>query len=74
MPKNLRVMTDRFSKTLSLPVSTWAKLEEIRSMTRLPELNLALQDCIDSKHEALLLVMKMAESQEKEEKEAKEEN
>jgi len=73
MTKNTRLSTERFSKTLSLPVQTWAKLEEIRTMTRLPDMNLALQDCIESKHESLLLVMKMAESQEREEKHAKEE-
>jgi len=73
MTKNTRLSSDRFSKTLSLPVQTWQKLEEIRSMTRLPDFNMALQDCIESKHESLLLVMKMAESQEKEEKAAKEE-
>ena len=50
---------DKFSKTLSLPVQTWANLETIRSMTRWPDLSIALQDCIDSKYESLMLVEKM---------------
>jgi len=72
MPKGqTRLSSDRFSKTLSLPVTTWAKLEEVRTLTRLPDLNMALQDCIDSKHESLILVLKM--EQQKEEKSPKEE-
>jgi len=50
---------DKFSKTLSLPVATWAHLEEIRSLTRMPDLAIALQDCIDSKYDALQTVKKL---------------
>jgi len=56
--------TAKFSKTLSLPVVTWAKLEEVRSLTRMPDLAVALQECIDSKHESLSLIQKMAEKDE----------
>jgi len=57
--KHSKIGGEKFSKTLSLPVRTWANLEEVRSLTRMPDLSIALQDCIDSKHEALLLVEKM---------------
>jgi len=57
--KNSKIGGEKFSKTLSLPVQTWANLETVRSMTRMPDLSIALQDCIDSKHEALMLVDKM---------------
>jgi len=57
--KNSKIGGDKFSKTLSLPVQTWANLENVRSMTRWPDLSIALQDCIDSKYEALILVEKM---------------
>jgi len=50
---------EKFSKTLSLPVQTWANLETVRQLTRWPDLSIALQDCIDSKCEALILVEKM---------------
>jgi len=50
---------EKFSKTLSLPVQTWANLETVRQLTRWPDLSIALQDCIDSKCEALILVDKM---------------
>jgi len=50
---------EKFSKTLSLPVQTWANLETVRHLTRWPDLSIALQDCIDSKCEALTLIDKM---------------
>jgi len=50
---------EKFSKTLSLPVQTWANLETVRQLTRWPDLSIALQDCIDSKCEALTLIDKM---------------
>jgi len=56
MPKSSK---DKFSKTLSLPVQTWANLEAVRSMTRWPDLSIALQDCIDSKYDSLMIVHKM---------------
>jgi len=57
--KNSNVGGEKFSKTLSLPVQTWANLETVRQLTRWPDLSIALQDCIDSKCEALILVDKM---------------
>jgi len=57
--KNNKVGGDKFSKTLSLPVQTWANLETVRSLTRWPDLSIALQDCIDSKYESLMIVQKM---------------
>jgi len=60
--KSAKIGGDKFSKTLSLPVQTWANLETIRSMTRWPDLSVALQDCIDSRYESLILVKKMNES------------
>ncbi len=66
--KPAKVMGERFSKTLSLPVQTWSHLEEVRSMTRWPDLSIALVDCIDSKYDALLLVKKMEESRSNESK------
>jgi len=57
-----KVSKDKFSKTLSLPVLTWAHLEEIRSWTRMPDLAIALQDCIDSKYDAMIIVKKLEES------------
>jgi len=54
-----KVSRDKFSKTLSLPVQTWAHLEEIRSWTRMPDLAIALQDCIDSKYDSILLIQKL---------------
>jgi len=57
-----KVGGEKFSKTLSLPVQTWANLETVRQLTRWPDLSIALQDCIDSKCEALILVDKMAKS------------
>jgi len=55
-----KVSRDKFSKTLSLPVQTWAQLEEIRSFTRMPDLAIALQDCIESKHASVLIVNKLS--------------
>jgi len=52
---------DKFSKTLSLPVQTWSKLETVRELTRWPDLSIALQDCVDSKYEALMIIKKMNE-------------
>jgi len=60
--KPAKVMGERFSKTLSLPVQTWSHLEEVRSMTRWPDLSIALVDCIDSKYEALILIKKLEDS------------
>jgi len=57
--KTSKVGGEKFSKTLSLPVQTWANLETVRQLTRWPDLSIALQDCIDSKCEALILVDKM---------------
>jgi len=57
--KQSKVGGDKFSKTLSLPVQTWANLEQVRQLTRWPDLSIALQDCIDSKYEALILIDKM---------------
>jgi len=57
--KSGKIGGDKFSKTLSLPVQTWANLETIRSMTRWPDLSIALQDCIDSRYESLMIVQKM---------------
>ncbi len=56
---------ERFSKTLSLPVQTWANLETVRSLTRWPDLSIALQDCIDSKYESLMIIQKMNSTEEK---------
>jgi len=58
MPKS-NVGGEKFSKTLSLPVQTWANLETVRQLTRWPDLSIALQDCIDSKCEALTLIDRM---------------
>jgi len=55
----VKVLGEKFSKTLSLPVQTWSHLETVRSLTRWPDLAVALQDCIDSKYESLMLVQKM---------------
>jgi len=57
---------DKFSKTLSLPVQTWANLETVRSLTRWPDLAIALQDCIDSKYDSLMIIEKMNKTQLKE--------
>jgi len=57
--KSSKIGGDKFSKTLSLPVQTWANLETVRSLTRWPDLSIALQDCIDSKYESLMIVQKM---------------
>jgi len=57
--KNSKIGGEKFSKTLSLPVQTWANLETVRQLTRWPDLSIALQDCIDSKCEALTLINKM---------------
>jgi len=54
-----KLSKDKFSKTLSLPVQTWAHLEEVRRMTRMPDLAIALQDCIDSKYDAMMIIEKM---------------
>jgi len=57
--KSSTIGGNKFSKTLSLPVQTWSNLEAVRSLTRWPDLSVALQDCIDSKYESLMLVQKM---------------
>jgi len=57
--KNSKIGGEKFSKTLSLPVQTWANLETVRQLTRWPDLSIALQDCIDSKCESLVLIEKM---------------
>jgi len=57
--KSTKVGGEKFSKTLSLPVQTWANLETVRQLTRWPDLSIALQDCIDSKCESLILIDKM---------------
>jgi len=57
--KSGKVGGDKFSKTLSLPVQTWANLETIRSLTRWPDLSIASQDCIDSKYDSLMIIQKM---------------
>jgi len=62
--KNKAIGGERFSKTLSLPVQTWANLEQVRQLTRWPDLSVALQDCIESKYEALVLVEKMKNQRE----------
>lgn len=66
--KSGKVGGDKFSKTLSLPVQTWANLETVRSLTRWPDLSVALQDCIDSKYESLMIVQKMNSTEEKNER------
>jgi len=58
---------ERFSKTLSLPVQTWANLETVRSLTRWPDLSIALQDCIDSKYDSLMIIQKMNATEQKNE-------
>jgi len=58
--KNSKIGGEKFSKTLSLPVQTWANLETVRQLTRWPDLSIALQDCIDSKCETLMLIDKMS--------------
>lgn len=55
----MKVLGEKFSKTLSLPVQTWAHLETIRSLTRWPDLAVALQDCIDSKYDSLMIIKNM---------------
>lgn len=67
----MKASKDKFSKTLSLPVQTWAHLEEIRSMTRMPDLAIALQDCVDSKYDALQTVKKLEGLREIEQKSTK---
>jgi len=62
--KNSKIGGEKFSKTLSLPVQTWANLETVRQLTRWPDLSIALQDCIDSKCEALTLIDKMSKQTE----------
>jgi len=57
--KQNKIGGEKFSKTLSLPVQTWANLETVRQLTRWPDLSIALQDCIDSKCESLVLIEKM---------------
>jgi len=54
-----KVLGEKFSKTLSLPVQTWSHLEIVRSLTRWPDLSIALQDCIDSKYDSLMIIQKM---------------
>jgi len=57
--KSSTIGGNKFSKTLSLPVQTWSHLEAVRSLTRWPDLSVALQDCIDSKYESLMIIQKM---------------
>jgi len=57
-----RVSKDKFSKTISLPVETWAHLEQVRIATKMPDLAIALQDCIDAKYDSILLVRKLEET------------
>ena len=57
--KPSKVLGEKFSKTLSLPVHTWSNLEVVRSLSRWPDLSVALQDCIDSKYESLMIIQKM---------------
>jgi len=57
-----KISKDKFSKTLSLPVHVWANLEEVRRMTRMPDLNIALQDCIDSKFDSLKIIEHMEQA------------
>jgi len=71
--KQSKVGGDKFSKTLSLPVHTWSNLETVRSLTRWPDLSVALQECIESRYDSLMLVQKLQATREKEEKATKEE-
>jgi len=57
-----KVSKDKFSKTLSLPVQTWAQLEEIRSWNRWPDLAITLQDCIESRYKSLVTVKKLEDA------------
>jgi len=57
--KSSKVGGEKFSKTLSLPVQTWANLEVVRSLSKWPDMAIALQDCIDSKYESLMIIQKM---------------
>lgn len=57
--KSVKIGGDKFSKTLSLPVQTWANLEMIRTLSHWPDLSIALQDCIDSKLFSLKMVEKL---------------
>jgi len=60
--KSGKIGGDKFSKTLSLPVQTWANLETVRSLTRWPDLSIALQDCIESKYNSLMILEKMKQT------------
>ena len=60
--KSSKIGGDKFSKTLSLPVQTWANLETIRTLSRWPDLSITLQDCIDSKLVSLKIVEKLNDS------------
>lgn len=57
--RSVKVGGEKFSKTLSLPVQTWANLEEIRTLSHWPDLSVTLQDCIDSKLVSLKIVEKI---------------
>jgi len=60
--KSVRIGGERFSKTLSLPVQTWANLEMVRNLSHWPDLSITLQDCIDSKLVSLKIVEKLNNS------------
>lgn len=57
--KTVKMGGEKFSKTLSLPVQTWANLEMIRKLSHWPDLSVTLQDCIDSKLVSLEIVEKL---------------
>ena len=57
--KSVRIGGEKFSKTLSLPVQTWANLETIRKLSHWPDLSITIQDCIDSKLVSLKIVEKL---------------
>jgi len=52
---------DKFSKTLSLPVNVWAKLEEARSIMHAPDISVTLEECINAKHQSLMIIKLMHE-------------
>lgn len=60
--KRVKIGGETFSKTLSLPVQTWANLEMIRNLSHWPDLSITLQDCIDSKLVSLKIVEKLNHS------------
>jgi len=60
--KSVKIGGEKFSKTLSLPVQTWANLEMVRNLSHWPDLSVTLQDCIDSKLTSLKIVDKLNDS------------